>query len=378
MRILIDCRAFIRSGSSASAYTYNLVNNLIRKSNHHFVLVLNSKSYIEYFKNITNVDVIYSCVNNNIIWDNFVIPYYALKEKVDLIFYTKSSSCWFKIPKKKIVTTIHGMIYKVQPENHTLVENLYWKMVGKISYRIANAIVAVSSSDKKDLIACNYSSKHIYVIPIGVSDSFFSEENYEDNSILDEYNLAKCKYFIQVGHITKKKNQKFTISLFYDVLKRYPDFKLVFIGSTNRDADYYSKIVDYISDLGIVENIVFTGVIDQNLNPKTIPTLLGNSICAFFPSTYEGFGMPAIEAIAAGTPALVSDRGSLPEVLGKENVIPLEQSEKWVSEINKLIEDKNYKDFLISKQETIIYKYKWDNITNEYLKLFDSIVGIQT
>ena len=375
MRILIDCRAFLKRASSSSVYTYNLVNNLIRKKNHYFVLILNNKSYIKYFIDHKNVEVIYSGIKNNILWDNLVIPYYALKEKADLILYTKSSSCWFKIPKKKIVTTVHGMIYKIQSENHTFVENIYWRTVGKISSIVSDKIIAVSNSDKKDLVEDNYDPDNICVIPIGISESFFKKENYEENSVLKKYNLKENKYFVQVGHITKKKNQKFTIYLFYETLKKYPDLKVVFIGRSDIDPDYYLEIIDSLSSLKINKNIIFVGAIDQNSNPKTIPTLLNKSICAFFPSTYEGFGMPAVEAIATGSPVLASDRGSLPEVLGKENVIPLEKKEKWLKVINKLIEDKNYRNHLISKQKTIVEKYRWKNIAEEYLKLFNSLMG---
>ena len=375
MRILIDCRAFVRSGTSASVYTYNLINNLIMKKNHHFVLILNNKSYIDYFRDHKNVDIIYSSIKNNIFWDNLVIPYYSIKEKVDIIFYTKSSSCWFKIPKKKIVTTIHGMIYRVQPENHTFIENVYWRFVGKLSSIIADKIIVVSQSDKNDLIAFGYDSSKLLVIPIGISDSFFLDKNKGDMKIIESYNLTENKYFIQLGHITQKKNQKFTISIFCEILKKYPDFKLIFVGSYNRDNKYNSEIVNYINKMKINKNIIFTGVIDQNINSKTIPALLRNSLCAFFPSTYEGFGIPVVEAIVAGTPVLSSDRGSLPEVLGKGNVIPLEEKEKWLEEINKLIEDKNYRNLLISKQKTIVEKYRWKNIAEEYLKLFNSLMG---
>jgi len=374
MKLLIDCRAFVKGGSSVSVYTYNLVNNLIKK-NQYVILVINNKNYIKYFEDNSNVDCIYCFIQNNILWDNIVIPYYSIVKKVDIILYTKGSSCWFKIPKKKIVTTIHGMIYRVQPEIHGSIENNYWRLVGKIASIITDKIIVVSNSDKKDLIAEGYNPDKMCVIPIGVSSSFFLRENYGDSSILDKYNLIGYKYFVHLGHITKKKNQKFTISLVYEILKNYPDFKLVFIGNTKADSNYFHEITNYISYLGIAKNIIFTGVIDQNSNPRTIPTLMNKSKCVFFPSTYEGFGMPAVEAIAAGTPILASDRGSLPEVLGKENVIPLEEKQKWLEITKNLMEDINYRNHLISMQQKIIENYKWENIADQYLKFFNSMVG---
>ena len=153
MKVLIDGRAFFNDGSSISVYLYNLSKNLFKLNNLEYVLVLNNKKYIKEFSKYKNVKIIFSNIKNNLIWDNIVIPFYSLKYKCNLIFYPKGSSCMYKIPSKKIVVTIHGMIYKKHPEVHSFIENIYWRFIGKVSSIISNKIIVVSESDKKDLLS---------------------------------------------------------------------------------------------------------------------------------------------------------------------------------------------------------------------------------
>ena len=102
------------------------------------------------------------------------------------------------------------MIYKIQPEIHHKLENLYWRLVGKIASLVSNKIIVVSDSDKKDLTSEGYNPKKMSIIPIGISSNFLREYSKEKTSeILNRYNLSSGNYLIQVGHLTKKKNQEF-------------------------------------------------------------------------------------------------------------------------------------------------------------------------
>ncbi len=371
--VVIDGRAFDNPSSSVSIYLYNLTKKIFKNKNYNFFVIVNNKKHP--LKNQGgNVQIIYSSIKNNILWDNFVVPFWATKKDADIIFYPKSSSCWYKIPGKTIISTIHGMIYKKEPQNNRFSSNVYWRTVGKIASLVSSKIIAVSKHDKKDLFSEGYNRKKIEVIPIGVNDAFFKKYPEEKKEkVLTKYAIDRKKYLVQLGHITNKKNQKFSFKLFKRIEKKYPELKLVFIGSKKRNGEYFSSLKKKIDNSGLNKRVIFTGAIDQNKDQAILPILLSESSLALFPSTYEGFGMPAVEAMATETVGLCSNRGSLPEVVGEDNVIPLENKKLWENQMIKFIENKKFYKRKNEQQKNITKKYHWENISNKYIELFNKL-----
>ncbi len=370
-KILIDGRCFIREGSSISVYLYNLLKHITEDNRFLFVILINNKNYLPILKKLPNLEIIISGVKNNIIWDNFIVPFFAIKTKSEIIFFPKSSSCWFKIPKKNIITTIHGMIYKLEPQNHPFYVNLYWKFVGKMANIFSDTIIVVSNKDKEDLLNADFDLQKIKVIPIGIN-SFFQQSWHPslEDKILYKYLLNRDKYVIQVGHLTKKKNQLFTLQILNKFLNTHRDFKLVFVGDFKKDPEYYKEILQTVKKYRLEKQVVFTGVINQNEELGTLPILVKNAKIGLFPSTYEGFGIPPLEIISAGTPVLISDRGSLKEIYGEGNTLRLENKNNWIYEIEQLVFNESYNNFVLQKQSKILERYKWENIAVDYVNLF--------
>ncbi len=369
-RITIDGRAFIREGSSASNYLYNLLLELAKEKNLKIQLVVNNKKYLNYFR-AENVKINFSQVKNNFFWDNLIIPYLAIKNRSKVIFYPKSSSCFYKLPGKKIITTVHGMIYKFD-QSISLPVRIYWRVIGRVASLVADKIIAVSKNDKKDLISEGYKKEKINIIPIGVNEIFLQKYSVDNiKKTLDKYQLLAGNYIIQVAKISKKKNQIFSLEIFKNF--RQSKLKIVFVGNTNADISYFRQLEKVAKKYNLADRIIFTGPIDQNRQPATIPILLQNSVAAIFPSLYEGFGIPPLEAMAAGVPIISSNRGSLKEIYGKDFTIPLEEKRRWSSNLNKLIKDKKFRKKYIEKQNKLVEKYRWEKIGQRYLEIFRKI-----
>jgi len=366
-KIIVDGRAFINEGSSASNYLFNLLFELAKDSFLEIILVLNNERYKNQFHNI-GIKIIYSKTKNNFVWDNFLIPFWAIRNKCRIIFYPKSSSCLFRIPGKKIISTIHGMIYKFDRSIPFFVR-LYWRSVGKIASVVADKIIAVSVTDRHDLIIEGYSKDKIKVIPIGINRSFF--ESYPDKEIdlvLNKFKLKRNRYFIHVAKITEKKNQLFSLKVLIDFLRT--GNKLIFVGNTQSDKTYYSKVREFIRSNKLNSKVIFSGPIDQNREWRTIPILLSQASIALFPSQYEGFGIPPLEAMAAGTPIIISNRGALKEIYGPDFTLPLEDQEQWIKRFRELMGKSNHRREYLDKQTKLVQKYHWQRIGKEYIKLF--------
>jgi glycosyltransferase involved in cell wall biosynthesis len=374
MNILIDGRAFIKEGSSVSVYLFNLCNELFTYADLNYYLVLNNIDYVKKLGARKNVHYLYSRVQNNLIWDNLVIPYYSYKYKCPVIFYPKSSTSLFKPPKKKIITTIHGMIYKKVPETHWYWENIYWRLIGKIASIVADRIIVGSKSDMMDLLSEGYKKSKIDIIPIGINEEFSkSHDEGAVDKVLCEYGLVRNNYIVQLGHLTRKKNQLFSLALFEKILQDFPFLKMVFIGSMSVDKKYTNCLQDYIRDHNLQNKVIFTDVINQNLDTKIIPILLQNSSIFLFPSLYEGFGLPPVEAIASGVPVLASDRGSLPEILGMDIVMDLNM-DSWLDRCKKLLMGEEFREQIQQAQKKVIAPYEWGEIGKEYKKIFLSVM----
>lgn len=374
MKVLIDGRAFNNVGSSISVYLFNLCRELFLEHQIHFYVLLNNTEYMKLLGERNNVHYIHSKIKNNLIWDHCIVPYQAYKHDCSLVFYPKSSTCFYRLPGKKIIVTIHGMIYKKMPEAHPFWVNGYWRMIGKRASVVANKIIVVSESDRKDLLSEGYEPSKIEIIPLGINKEFSVEHKKEAvESTLSRYSITENSYIVQLGHITSKKNQIFSLELFRELTREFPSLKLVFIGSPKRETDYTIQLHNKIRAYQLEDKALFTGLIDQNLEPETIPILLQNASLSLFPSLYEGFGLPPVEAIASGVPVIASDKGSLPEILGSENVTSL-HPEQWLEQCKKLLADEDFREQTKNTQKRAISKYHWSEIGKEYIRLFRNVL----
>ena len=356
--------------SSTEIYWINLLKNILDKdkNNCYYVLINNfDNKYL--FKEYKNINVIYTKIKNPIILDNIMIPYYSLKYNIDLIHFTKSSTCYFPIFWKKILSTIHGLIYKVMPQKSSYIENIYWRFNAKISYKIANKIITVSESDKNDLISDWCNNNKIDVIHIWLDKKFF--DKYNDLYLLDKYNLNKGKYFIQIWGISKKKNQIFTIEVINEFLQKNKNYKIVFIWPI-ADKEYKKELDIYISKNNIINQVIFTWWINQNNDFEKFISLITNSLIAFFPSIYEWFWIPPLEIISRGIPVLISNKWSLPEIYWVEDTLELD-IDIWKKEFSKLINLEDYKTEFCNKQKILLENYKWGNLAVKYINLYNKI-----
>jgi len=371
-KILVDGRCFINKGSSIAVYLYNIIEYLVQSERFIIYLVINDPGYKDEYKKNNEVKTIFINIRNNIIWDHLVIPLMAIKYSCQTIFYPKSSSCGYRLPGKRIITTIHGVIYEVEKHKVKPFERIYWKAAGKIATRVADKIIAVSESDKNDLIkyfGCRASK--IKVIPIGINKNFLSQtSNREAFELLNSYGLVQKKYFIQIGSLTKKKNQLFTLRMLKDYLVKNPQYKILFLGPTDRDYEYYNQVLAYIDHCSLNQQVIFSGSLDQNREVEKMSLLVQNALLGLFPSSYEGFGIPPLEMIALGIPVLISDRGALKEVYGEANTLPLKEG-LWFTELENLLADRGYYNSFLIRQKAILENYRREDLGNKYKALFN-------
>lgn len=294
-------------------------------------------------------------------------PYRKLKKlKPDILHVPH-----YNVPifyRGKMVVTIHDLTHLVLPEFlPNKFAKIYAKVMMAIAIKKASKILTVSQNTKKDLIKYfKVNPDKIEVIYIGAGEEFKEEKEEEYSYLYKKYNInKKDKILMYVGNLKPHKNLEKLLEAF-SLLDNKEKYKLLLVGKAFSN---YSNIIKREEELKIKDYIIHTGVVDQ----KELVDLYNLTDLFIFPSLYEGFGLPVIEALACATPVIASNVSSIPEVGGKEIGYFDPRNEK---EIKKQIEKYTNKKITKEEKEKYINRAKffdWKKTASKTKKIIDSL-----
>ena len=273
----------------------------------------------------------------------------------------------------KVIINIYDMVYKKFP-NTMMLSNLYLlRRDMNRSVKRADAIVTVSENSKKEIIEhFNVSPQKVHIIPPGIEYGEFSKgmniTTEKVKEIRKKYKLP-LKYFLYLGTVEPRKNIP-TIFKAYSALPNHVknEYKLVIAGGKGWKS---KNIYSVPSALNIDDKVIFTGYVDENDKPY----IYGLSEVFLFPSLYEGFGLPVVEAMCSGVPVITANNSSLVEVGG--NAASFVDCMDYLAicrEIQKLISDKDYYSQKVQKGLTHVQKFTWQKSANLTIELYKKIM----
>lgn len=300
-----------------------------------------------------------------IYWDQIQLSKALRDERVDLFY-----SPYYKVPllaSCKIVSAILDLMYLMyEPYGRALRprERLYYATAGKMYVRKADQILTCSEYSKNDIIKFyGVLPKKIKVIPLNISRRYRVET--DDAKIKDMRERFKIDgpYILYMGNFKPHKNVKRIVEAFARTVRVFPDLKLVLTGPLEHT---YPKLNAAVKELGLGQKVIFTGKITESDQPHL---LYAGAELFVFPSLYEGFGLPPIEAMACGTPVLASNVTSIPEVVKDAGLLVDPNSVDQLAEgIKTILRDRGLRDRLVEKglarareyEETRIAKMNYD------------------
>jgi glycosyltransferase involved in cell wall biosynthesis len=245
----------------------------------------------------------------------------VMKRDLDLFFFPAVYSYFPVFNRLNIVLTIHDMIAdhhptKVFPSKMLM---LFWKLKQNLAIRQANLIVTVSEYSKRQIIEYyNIPESHVRVITEGPSSTFRVIAKDDEMIRVCRHYQLDCgqRFILYVGGFSPHKNLHALVDVFHQLTidPTYSDIKLVLVGDYEKDPFYsdYESLKSLTEQLGLTQKVIFTGFVEDS----DLAYLYNAATLLVFPSLEEGFGLPAIEAMACGTPVISSNRASLPEILG--------------------------------------------------------------
>ena len=290
----------------------------------------------------------------------------ALRDGVDLFHaphYTLPSGL-----HGRSVVTIHDLIHLKFPQYFSSAQRAYARFMVGHAVRNAGAVIADSRNTKDDLVELfGIDANRVNVVHLGISESFHRMESAHIKRFRQKHDL-EAPYLLFVGNVKPHKNVATLLRAFARVRPRYPDLRLVFVGGRCLQDQ---GLADLARDLSVTESVRDLGRIgdEEVLGTYNAAEML------VFPSQYEGFGFPILEAMACGIPTVVSSGGSIPEVAGDASIIcDPGEPDSFAEAIGILLTDTARRARLISLGRERIKQFTWHETARRTLKVYEEVL----
>lgn len=232
------------------------------------------------------------------------------------------------------IITVYDLSCFKYPETHPTARVKFFNEYLPSSLEKAGHILTISEFSKKEIIEYfGIDPKNITVSYCGLPAGFQPRSKEQTNITLKQYGVNYKKYFLYVGTIEPRKNLEILLESYAALPKNIQSqYKLVIIGALGWK---YERFLEKAKNLIAHQQLIIPGYVPEDHLQK----LMASAHCFLYPSLYEGFGIPPLEAMASGVPVLTSNSTSLPEVVGTAGVLlPINDTQKWTEAILELIE----------------------------------------
>ncbi|NTV41308.1 MAG: glycosyltransferase family 4 protein [Candidatus Moranbacteria bacterium] len=368
----IDARFYGSIGKGLGRYTQKLIEHLEKTDNENeYFVFLRRENFEEYVPKNPNFQKVLA----NFQWYSFseqlFFPWLLNSYRLDLMHFPH-----FNVPIlyfRKFVITIHDLILLHFPTKRasTLSPLLYafkfmayrWVIFSAI-WR-SQKIIAVSQFTKNDILSQYSIVKDKIDVTYEACENKLTNSDQNSEQVLKKYGIIK-PYLLYVGNAYPHKNLEKLIEEFGNVSEKITDLNLVLVG---KEDYFYGRLKKQVNDQGLTR-IFFPGFVSD----KDIKVVYAQAFQYVFPSLYEGFGLPPLEAMAEGVPVVCANATCLPEILGTSALFFEARKEGAMAEaILKVVDDENLREELIAKGFAHVKKYSWEKMARETLEIYRKV-----
>lgn len=378
----IDARFYGPIGKGLGRYTQEIVDGLLKvDQKNKYVIFLRQENFFDFKTDNPRVKKVLAPVQWYSLFEQLAMPYFIWREKIDLMHFPH-----FNVPvfcPTKFVVTIHDLILVRYPTARATtlgpityrIKNIGYRLVIWLAAKRAKCIITVSNFTKQDIIDLfKVRPEKILVTYEGVSKNFEKNINQaqDDKKILLGYNIHK-PYLLYVGNVYPHKNLEGLFKVFAKIIEKNNNLQLVLVG---KEDYFYQRLKKIASKLKIFEpdktdSVIFTEYVPDNI----LRILYEQATLYVFPSFYEGFGLPPLEAMLNNLPVVSSNQASMPEILGNAALYFNPRDEVDMQDkIEKAIKNKELRMDLAKKGQEIIKMYNWSECIDKTLNKYNEIL----
>ncbi|KOF56739.1 MULTISPECIES: glycosyltransferase family 4 protein [Clostridium] len=372
MKIGIDGRAakWYR-GTGIGTYTYELINNINKLdfSNDYFIFLPDTTSFDINLNNNFKLRNINVNIKNNF-WDEVNIPNILKDNEVEL-YHVPQNGVGLPMDKKcKFIITLHDIIPYKMPET---VSSRYLKIFNEELPKIislCDGIITVSNFSKNDIAkAFNFPKDKIFVTYLSAEEIYKPLDKIKSKKIIEKKYGISEDFILYVGGFSPRKNIAGIIKAFAQIRSRIDEnLKLVIAGKKGISYSIYNSLTE---KLNLTSKVIFPGFISL----CDMPYLYNSAKLLVYPSFYEGFGLPPLEAMACGTPVIVSNSTSLPEIFGKSSIMVNPHNTDALGEsIYECLENNILRRQLTSRGFSLCKNLTWQNTALSTINSYKSVL----
>lgn len=357
LKIAIDLTSLADNFSGIERYAFSIAYELVQHKDHEFILVFKEKVFPA-FENLPKRDNITYVVLKRcckLPFNQIRLPIALRKMDADIFLFLA-----FPVPvlfwKKNAVTTIHDIACWDCPETMKFLSKWYFRISHRIAMCKKLVVITVSDFSRKRIMErLGYPEDRIWTIYDGIDDAFtgFQEDAFQKKHVKEEYQLPE-KYMLTLSTLEPRKNIKLLLEAYSELIVQGDvDIPLVAVGRRGWKIDsLFEDIPEQVK-----KNIYFTGFVQDDC----LPYIYSGADFFVFPSKYEGFGLPPLEAMAYGIPVISSDAASLPEVMGDAAVYFKSGDKKDLKNKIQMMVRLNGEERLrmMEKGKQQVLKYSW-------------------
>lgn len=374
MKIAIDARsATLYEGTGIGTYTNNLISELLSLSSSNEYTLFCCGKFNNKF-NSQNSNIIYSSGKHGGFYENCYIP----KKLTDLdvkLYHIPQNGIGFNFDSDiPTIVTIHDLIPYLMPE--TVGKGYLERFLRDMPRIIQNAagILTVSEYSKKDILKyfSFYPEEKIFVTPLSANSNYKPLDKSKCKKFINKKYNFDGPYILYLGGFSLRKNVLGLINAFNNVYKSLNNQYKLLIGGSLKDEG--EKLFKVVKDKGLQDKIIFCGFVEDDI----LPIIYNGCDTFVYPSYYEGFGLPPLEAMSCSVPVITSNISSIPEITSDNALLIDPYSDYDLSDkLELLLNDNELKLSLSKKGYERSLDFNWNktalNTLNAYKKIYDML-----
>ena len=376
MRIAINCQLLSMHRTGVGRYIRELVRALAQVDDENEYLLYSNPHVPEgTFPSKDNFTVKRArkpllTATARILWEQLFLPVELLRDQIDVVHFPDQSYPLLPLPCPSAIT-VHDLVFKIYPQAYTWGKRFYKNLTMMPAIGRASHIIVVSASTKRDVIeAYGIPSERSSVIHNGLSKDFRPISNPSELDATRARFSLPAEFILHVGTLAPDKNLAALIDAFVMLREKNAlEHRLVSVGPKGW---LYDPLFRQVEKHGLQDEVQFLGYAGD----EDLARIYSLADVFVFPSLYEGFGFPPLEAMACGTPVVTSNTSSLPEVVGDAALMVDPQDTAEIAEaIMTILGDSLVRKRLINRGFKRAEAFSWERTAMQTLQVYSAVAN---